>query len=184
VKVETTDLPGVLLLTPRVFRDDRGFFLEAYNAREIGAAGLPTEFVQDNHSRSLAGVVRGFHYQLTHPQGKLVRVARGAIFDVVLDIRLGSPTFGQWIALELTDEQQQMVWVPAGFAHAFCCLRDDTDVIYKCTEFYSPDDEHGVLWNDPDLAIQWPAIARRASGKDANYQPLRARRTDLPRYQP
>jgi dTDP-4-dehydrorhamnose 3,5-epimerase len=184
VRVEQTGLPGVLLLTPRVFRDERGFFLESYNAREIGAAGLPTNFVQDNHSRSTAGVVRGFHYQLTHPQGKLIRVARGAIVDVVLDIRLGSPTFGQSVALELDGDQHRMVWIPPGFAHAFCSLGDETDVVYKCTDFYAPDDDRGVLWNDPDLSIAWPAIARMVSPKDAAYQPLRAPRTDLPRYQP
>ena len=184
MKVERTALPGVLLLTPRVFRDQRGFFLESYNAREIADAGIPTEFVQDNHSRSVAGVVRGFHYQLVHPQGKLIRVARGAVFDVVLDIRVGSPTFGQSSAVELDDQQQRMVWIPPGFAHGFCSLADETDVVYKCTDFYVPDDDRGVLWNDPDLAIQWPAIARTVSAKDATYLPLRASRTDLPRYQP
>jgi len=184
VRVEQTELPGVLLLTPRVFRDERGFFLESYNAREITAAGLPTNFVQDNHSRSKTGVVRGFHYQLRHPQGKLIQVARGAIFDVVLDIRTGSPTFGKSVAVDLDDEQHRMVWIPPGFAHAFCSLVDDTDVVYKCTDFYAPDDDRGVLWNDPDLSIPWPAIARTVSAKDASYQRLHAPRTDLPRYQP
>lgn len=184
MKVERTALPGVVVLTPRVFRDERGFFLEAFNAREIAAAGLPTGFVQDNHSRSAGGVVRGLHYQLDHPQGKLVRVARGAAFDVVLDIRVGSPTFGRWVTIDLDDERQQMVWVPPGFAHGFCALMDGTDVVYKCTEFYAPADERGVLWNDPDLAIPWPAIATRVSAKDASSLPLRAPRTDLPAYTP
>jgi len=184
VRVEETGLPGVLLLTPRVFHDERGFFLESFNARDISVAGIPTRFVQDNHSRSKAGVVRGFHYQLVHPQGKLVRVARGKIFEVSLDIRVGSPTFGQSVALELDDEKQQMVWIPPGFAHGFCSLMDKTDVVYKCTDFYAPDDDRGVLWNDPDLSIPWPAIARTVSAKDASYQPLRAPRTDLPRYHP
>ena len=184
MKVERTALPGVVVLTPRVFRDERGFFLEAFNAREIAAAGLPTGFVQDNHSRSAGGVVRGLHYQLDHPQGKLVRVARGAAFDVVLDIRVGSPTFGRWVTIDLDDERQQMVWVPPGFAHGFCALMDGTDVVYKCTEFYAPADERGVLWNDPDLAIPWPAIATHVSAKDASSLPLRAPRTDLPAYTP
>ena len=184
MKVEPTELPGVLLLTPRVFRDERGFFLESYNAREISTAGLPTDFVQDNHSRSAAGVVRGFHYQLIHPQGKLVRVARGAVFGVVLDIRVGSPTFGRHSAYQLDDDQHQMVWIPPGFAHGFCTLVDGTDVVYKCTDFYAPDDDRGVLWNDPDLGVPWPVVTPTVSAKDATYLPLRAPRSDLPRYQP
>jgi dTDP-4-dehydrorhamnose 3,5-epimerase len=183
VMVERTALSGVLVLTPRVFRDDRGFFLEAFNAREFAAAGLPTGFVQDNHSRSAAGVVRGLHYQLHHEQGKLVRVTRGAVFDVVADIRVGSPTFGRWVAVELSDREHRMVWIPPGFAHGFCALVDDTDVVYKCTEFYAPDDDRGVLWSDPDLAIPWPRAAS-VSPKDAGYLPLRATRQDLPSYQP
>jgi dTDP-4-dehydrorhamnose 3,5-epimerase len=184
VKVDRTVLPGVLILTPRVFRDERGFFLEAFNARDIAAAGLPTAFVQDNHSRSAAGVVRGLHYQLEHPQGKLVRVARGAVRGVALDIRVGSPTFGQSVMVELNDEEHRMFWVPPGFAHGFCALVDGTDVIYKCTDFYVPDDERGVLWNDPDLRIPWPATAGRVSAKDARLLPLRAPRQDLPAYRP
>jgi len=183
VKVEPTALPGVLLLTPRVYRDDRGFFLESFNARTFAAAGLPTEFVQDNHSRSAAGVVRGLHYQLRHAQGKLVRVIRGAVFDVAVDIRVGSPTFAQWVGTELRDDDPRMLWIPPGFAHGFCALADATDLVYKCTDFYAPEDECGVLWNDPDLGIRWPAIATRVSGKDARYPPLRAAPEDrLPRY--
>jgi dTDP-4-dehydrorhamnose 3,5-epimerase len=184
VKVDRTVLPGVLILTPRVFRDERGFLLEAFNARDIAAAGLPTAFVQDNHSRSAAGVVRGLHYQLEHPQGKLVRVARGAVRGVALDIRVGSPTFGQSVMVELNDEEHRMFWLPPGFAHGFCALVDGTDVMYKCTDFYLPDDERGVLWNDPDLGIPWPATAGRVSAKDALLLPLRAPRQDLPRYRP
>ena len=184
MKVERTALPGVVVLTPRVFRDERGFFLEAFNAREIASAGLPTGFVQDNHSRSAGGVVRGLHYQLDHPQGKLVRVARGAVRGVALDIRVGSPTFGQSAMVELNDEEHRMFWVPPGFAHGFCALVDGTDVMYKCTDFYVPDDERGVLWNDADLGIPWPAAAGRVSAKDARLLPLRAPRTDLPAYTP
>lgn len=184
MKVEGTTLPGVVIVTPRVFKDDRGFFLESFNARAFAAEGLPTGFVQDNHSRSNAGVVRGLHYQLEHPQGKLVRVVRGAAFDVVVDIRVGSPTFGRWTAAELSDRDHRMVWAPPGFAHGFCALTDGTDVVYKCTDFYAADDDHGILWSDPGLAIPWPAIAQRASGKDARYLPLRAPRSDLPTYRP
>jgi dTDP-4-dehydrorhamnose 3,5-epimerase len=184
VKVDATALPGVLRITPTVFRDDRGFFLEWFNARGLAAAGLPTAFVQDNHSRSALGVVRGLHYQLKHPQGKLVRVVRGAVLDVAVDIRVGSPTFGRWEASELSDENHRMVWIPPGFAHGFCALTDGADVVYKCTDFYASDDDYGILWNDPDLAIPWPAAAARVSAKDSRYLTLRAPRSDLPVYQP
>ncbi len=184
MKVEATALPGVLRVTPSVFRDDRGFFLEWFNAGAFAAAGLPTAFVQDNHSRSAAGVVRGLHYQLVQPQGKLVRVTRGAVMGVALDIRVGSPTFGRSATFDLSDENFGMVWIPPGFAHGFCALADDTDVVYKCTALFAPGDDHGVLWNDPDLGIPWPAIATRVSEKDARYLPLRAARADLPAYRP
>jgi dTDP-4-dehydrorhamnose 3,5-epimerase len=184
VKVDATALPGVLRITPTVFRDDRGFFLEWFNARAFAAAGLPTAFVQDNHSRSAAGVVRGLHYQLVQPQGKLVRVTRGAIMGAAVDIRVGSPTFGRSTTFDLSDQNLGMVWIPPGFAHGFCALTDGADVVYKCTDFYAPDDDHGIFWNDPDLAIAWPAAAARVSAKDARYLPLRAPRSDLPVYQP
>lgn len=184
MRVETTVLPGVLLVTPEVFSDDRGFFLESFNARTFAAAGLPTAFVQDNHSRSAAGVVRGLHYQLEQPQGKLVRAVRGAVMGVALDIRVGSPTFGRWTTFRLDDENHCLVWIPPGFAHGFCALAEGTDVVYKCTDFYTPTDDRGVFWNDPELAIPWPAIASRVSEKDARYLPLRAPRSDLPVYRP
>ncbi len=184
MKVEPTALPGVLVVTPRVFEDGRGSFLEAFNARQFAGAGLTTTFVQDNQSRSGIGVVRGLHYQLEHPQGKLVRVVRGVVLDVAVDIRVGSPTFGRWAVSELSDENHRMVWIPPGFAHGFCALTGGADVVYKCTDFYASDDDHGVLWNDPDLAIPWPAPAARVSAKDARYLPLRAPRSDLPVYQP
>jgi len=183
VKVDATALPGVLRITPTVFRDDRGFFLEWFNARTFAAAGLPTAFVQDNHSRSAAGVVRGLHYQLARPQGKLVRVTRGAVMGAAVDIRVGSPTFGRSTTFDLSDQNLGMIWIPPGFAHGFCALID-ADVVYKCTDFYAADDDHGVLWNDPDLAIPWPAAAARVSAKDARYLPLRAPRSDLPVYRP
>jgi len=183
VKVDATALPGVLRITPTVFRDDRGFFLEWFNARAFATAGLPTAFVQDNHSRSAAGVVRGLHYQLARPQGKLVRVTRGAVMGAAVDIRVGSPTFGRSTTFDLSDQNLGMIWIPPGFAHGFCALID-ADVVYKCTDFYAADDDHGVLWNDPDLAIPWPAAAARVSAKDARYLPLRAPRSDLPVYRP
>ena len=183
MKVDATALPGVLRITPTVFRDDRGFFLEWFNARAFAAAGLPTAFVQDNHSRSAAGVVRGLHYQLARPQGKLVRVTRGAVMGAAVDIRVGSPTFGRSTTFDLSDQNLGMIWIPPGFAHGFCALID-ADVVYKCTDFYAADDDHGVLWNDPDLAIPWPAAAARVSAKDARYLPLRAPRSDLPVYRP
>ena len=183
MKVDATALPGVLRITPTVFRDDRGFFLEWFNARTFAAAGLPTAFVQDNHSRSAAGVVRGLHYQLARPQGKLVRVTRGAVMGAAVDIRVGSPTFGRSTTFDLSDQNLGMIWIPPGFAHGFCALID-ADVVYKCTDFYAADDDHGVLWNDPDLAIPWPAAAARVSAKDARYLPLRAPRSDLPVYRP
>jgi dTDP-4-dehydrorhamnose 3,5-epimerase len=182
VNVQPTDLPGVQLITPRVFPDERGFFLETFTAREFVAAGLPVNFVQDNHSRSAAGVVRGLHYQLAHPQGKLVFVTRGAVLDVVVDIRVGSPTFGQVVTVGLDDVDHRIVWIPPGFAHGFCSLAEGTDVVYKCTDFFAADDDHGILWNDPDLGIPWPPNAGRVSRKDAGYLPLRASRDDLPRY--
>ncbi|HEX5386109.1 MAG TPA: dTDP-4-dehydrorhamnose 3,5-epimerase [Gemmatimonadales bacterium] len=180
--VEVTALPGVLLLVPRVFGDPRGYFLESFNRRVFQEAGLPVEFVQDNHSRSRAGVLRGLHYQLPHPQGKLVRVARGRVFDVAADIRVGSPTFGRWVGVELSDENARMLWVPPGFAHGFCALSDPADVAYKCTELYHPEGERGVRWDDPDLAIEWPVHDPLLSPKDAAYLPLGAARDDLPRY--
>lgn len=185
MRVESTALPGVRLLTPRVFSDDRGFFLESFNARAFAAAGLPADFVQDNHSRSAAGVVRGLHYQHPHAQGKLIRVVRGAAVDVAVDVRRGSPTFARWVVTELREDDHRLLWIPAGFAHGFCALTDDTDLVYKCTDFYSAGDEHGIRWNDPELAIPWPSIATRVSGKDAGYPPLHTIPEGLlPRYQP
>ena len=168
-----TSLPGVLLLQPKVFRDDRGFFLESYRVDRFRAAGIPDVFVQDNHSRSERGVLRGLHYQEPNPQGKLVRCPRGAIFDVAVDIRRGSPTFGKWYGVELNEANQQMLWVPPGFAHGFCSLADDTDVLYKVTALYDPAADRSILWNDPDIGIQWPIRDPRLSPKDAAAPRLR-----------
>ena len=162
-----TPLPGVLLLRPRVFADDRGYFLETYNASRFREMGLPETFVQDNHSRSRRGVLRGLHFQEPHAQGKLVRCTRGSIFDVAVDIRVGSPTFAQWFGTELTEQNRELLWVPPGFAHGFCALTDDTDVLYKCTTFYDASADRGVAWNDPDIGIGWPVAAPLLSPKDS-----------------
>lgn len=162
-----TSLPGVLLIEPKVFADDRGFFLETYHAARLREAGIAAPFVQDNHSRSRKGVLRGLHFQEPHPQGKLVRCSRGAIFDVAVDIRRGSPAFGKWFGAELTEANFRMLWVPPGFAHGFCALEDDTDVIYKCTELYQHEFDRVVAWNDPAIGIDWPVKEPLLSGKDA-----------------
>jgi dTDP-4-dehydrorhamnose 3,5-epimerase len=156
MNIRETPLPGVLLLEPKVFRDERGFFIETFNTRSLVGSGVAAEFVQDNHSRSTRGVVRGLHYQLRSPQGKLVHVARGRIFDVAVDIRLGSPHFGEWFGTELDDENLASLWIPPGFAHGVCVLSDVADVIYKCTTLYDPADDRGILWNDPAVGIEWP----------------------------
>jgi len=156
VKLVDTDLPEVKIIEPAVFGDDRGFFLESWNAAAFAKAGLDLTFVQDNHSRSAKGVLRGLHYQRRQPQGKLVRVARGAVFDVAVDIRPTSPNFGKWVGVTLSEANKRMLWVPPGFAHGFLTLEDGTDFLYKCTDFYRPDDEHSVIWSDPDIGIDWP----------------------------
>ena len=156
MKVVDTDLPGLKVIEPRVFADERGFFLETWNLRAFRDAGLEAAFVQDNHSRSARGVLRGMHYQIRRPQGKLVRVAAGAVFDVAVDLRRGSATFGQWFGAELSAENGRMMWVPAGFAHGFLSLTDGADFLYKCTDYYAPEHERVLRWDDPDLGIPWP----------------------------
>lgn len=155
-----TALAGVLILEPTVFGDTRGFFMESYNRRRFAAAtGVDPEFVQDNHSRSAKGVLRGLHYQLRQPQGKLVRVVQGAVFDVALDIRPGSPTFGRWAGVELTADNQRQLWVPPGLAHGFVVLSDSADFLYKTTDYYAPEHERCIAWDDPALGIDWPLAA-------------------------
>lgn len=156
MKVESLAIPDVKLLTPRAFGDDRGFFLESFNARVFEEAGLPTEWRQDNHSRSVRGVLRGLHYQLVEPQGKLVRVTRGAVFDVAVDIRLSSPTFGKWVGAELSDSNFAMLYVPPGFAHGFAVLSEIADFCYKCTTMWNQPSDRSLRWDDPDIAIDWP----------------------------
>ena len=151
-----TALPGALTIEPRVFGDSRGFFMETWNVGAFAAAGLDLAFVQDNHSRSQKGVLRGLHFQNPGPQGKLVRVTNGAVFDVAVDLRASSPTFGQWVGVELSAENKRMFWVPEGFAHGFLTLEDDTDFLYKCTAPYAPQSDHTLAWDDPAVGIEWP----------------------------
>lgn len=184
LSVRETELPEVLLLEPRVFRDDRGFFTETFSTRAIEGSGIPLQFVQDNHSRSSQGVLRGLHYQLRRPQGKLVHVARGRIFDVAVDIRLGSSNFGRWFGAQLDDDNLRSLWIPPGFAHGFCVLSDVADVIYKCTALYDPQDDRGVAWNDPRFSIQWPVSNPLVSAKDSRHALISEGRDDLPRYAP
>ena len=169
MKVTRTEIPDVLLLEPKAFGDARGFFLESYNQkvfREV--TGLDVQFVQDNHSRSAQGVLRGLHYQLKQPQGKLVRVVRGAVFDVAVDVRKSSATFGKWVGAELSEENQHQFWVPPGFAHGFVVLSESADFLYKATDYYAPQHERCIAWNDPAIGIEWPrAVLPKLSEKDA-----------------
>lgn len=179
-----TELPGVVIVEPRVFVDARGFFFESYHAQRYADAGLPAVFVQDNHSRSVRGTIRGLHYQLHHPQVKLVRVTVGTVFDVAVDVRRGSPTFGRWVGVELSAENKRQLFVPSGFAHGFCVTSQNAELQYKCTDFYEPADERGVLFNDPTIDISWPVRDPVISEKDARLAPLTLGRDDLPVYSP
>lgn len=156
MKLIETTLPDVVILEPRVFGDDRGFFFESWNEATFRSLGLPTHFMQDNHSGSRKGVLRGLHYQLQQPQGKLVRVLRGEIFDVAVDIRRRSPQFGRWFGVHLSAENRRELWIPAGFAHGFLVTSEFAEVAYKATELYAPAHEHSILWNDPKIGIDWP----------------------------
>jgi dTDP-4-dehydrorhamnose 3,5-epimerase len=159
MKVTPTTIADVLIIEPKVFGDARGFFLESFNQKAFDeAVGEHVEFVQDNHSRSVKGVLRGLHYQIEQPQGKLVRAARGAVFDVAVDVRKSSPTFGQWVGVELSEDNHKQMWVPAGFAHAFLVLSESADFMYKTTDYYAPAHERAIAWNDPELDIRWPDV--------------------------
>lgn len=168
MKVTPASLPDVLLIEPKIWRDERGLFLESFHERKLADAGVPGPFVQDNHSRSHRNVLRGLHYQIQHPQGKLVRVTSGRVFDVAVDLRRSSPTFGRWTSAVLDGESLNMMWVPAGFAHGYLVLSESADFLYKTTDFYSPQHERTLAWNDPELAIAWPGDAAQfiVSAKD------------------
>ena len=174
MKVERASIADVLIIEPRLFGDARGFFMETWNERSFEQLGIKAQFVQDNHSRSAKNVLRGLHYQVRQPQGKLVRVTAGEIWDVAVDLRRGSPSFGRWTATSLSAEAARMLWIPPGFAHGFLVLSDSADVLYKTTDFYAPEHERTLLWNDPQLAIAWPAagIAPLLSDKDRRGTPL------------
>jgi len=168
------DIPGLVLIQPQVFEDGRGFFMETYKIPDFAAAAIDANFVQENHSRSAGGVLRGLHYQNPpFAQGKLLRVIKGEIFDVAVDIRKGSPTWGKWLGIILSEQNKNMLYIPAGFAHGFCVLSDIAEVIYKTTNLYSPESEAGIIWNDPDLNIKWPVKDPILSEKDGNWPALR-----------
>jgi len=168
MNIVPTDIPDLLIIEPKVFGDDRGFFLESWNASVFKELGLDLQFVQDNHSRSARGVLRGLHFQNPNPQGKLVRVVAGRVWDVAVDLRKSSPTFGKWAGVELSAANKRMFWVPPGFAHGFVSLEDGTDFLYKCTSFYEPANEHSLAWDDPTVGIEWPleGIEPQLSAKD------------------
>ncbi len=173
-KVTKTKLAGVLILEPQVFGDERGFFMETYNKEEFKKLGINVDFVQDNHTKSQKGVLRGLHFQKQYPQGKLVRVVAGKVFDVAVDLRKDSPTFGQWAGIELSAENKKLFWVPQGFAHGFVALEEDTEFLYKCDELYHPEDEGGLIWNDPEVGIKWPIDSQPLlSDKDQKFPTLK-----------
>lgn len=177
MKVTETNIPDVLIFEPKIFGDTRGFFMESFNRKVFDdAIGGHLDFVQDNHSRSTKGVLRGLHYQIQQPQGKLVRVARGVVFDVAVDIRKSSASFGQWVGVELTEDNHRQLWVPPGFAHGFLVLSDSADFLYKTTDYYAPAHERSIVWNDQDIGISWPALgmAPSLSAKDEAGQKLSA----------
>lgn len=177
----TTEIPDVILIEPRVFADERGFFMETWHKQKFLKGGIDADFVQDNHSRSVQGMLRGLHYQVKRQQGKLVRVILGEVYDVAVDIRRGSPTFGKWIGFYLSAENKRMLWIPPGFAHGFYVTSDVAEFVYKCTDFYAPKHERCIIWNDSNLGIQWPLINGMApvlSAKDA--KGIRLEEAELP----
>ena len=184
MKAIPTELPGVIIIEPRVFSDTRGFFFESYHAARYAEAGITVTFVQDNHSSSAKNTIRGLHYQLRRPQAKLMRVIRGSVLDVAVDIRRGSPMFGRWVGVELSAENRRQLFVPAGFGHGFCATSDVAELEYKCSDVYVADDQHGVLWSDLTIGIKWPVRDPILSDADRAYRPLMADRDDLPVYRP
>lgn len=180
MKFTPTEIPDVILIEPDVFGDNRGFFMETWHAEKFAAGGIAADFVQDNHSRSSHGILRGLHYQVTKPQGKLVRVLGGEVFDVAVDLRKNSVTFGQWVGMHLSEDNKKMLWIPPGFAHGFYVISEQADFFYKCTDFYVPEYERAIRWDDPDFGIDWPLVdgnppvlapkdAAAAAFKDAEY---------------
>jgi dTDP-4-dehydrorhamnose 3,5-epimerase len=185
LQITETSLPGVLLIQPRVFGDARGFFMETYRQNVLAEAGIHESFVQDNHSRSSRGVLRGLHYQRRHAQAKLCRVAQGEVLDIAVDIRVGSPNFGKWIGVVLSGENHTQIYIPKGFAHGFVVRSETADFLYKCSDYYDGPDDRGVLWSDPGLAINWDMPSPIVSEKDQRYPPLAQIPADqLPRYEP
>jgi dTDP-4-dehydrorhamnose 3,5-epimerase len=182
VRITTIDIPGVLVLEPKVFRDPRGFFVETYHAQRYVEAGITEQFVQDNYSRSVRGTLRGLHFQEPHAQGKLVMAVEGTVYDVVVDIRKGSPSFGKWYGVELSAENMRQIYIPPGCAHGFCVTSETAAFMYKCTDFYSPDDERGIPWNDPALGIAWPVARPILSARDQTYPTLAQMGPVLPLY--
>jgi len=178
-----TDLPGVTIIEPKVFGDSRGYFVETWNQLRYHEAGLPSSFVQDNLSRSARGVLRGIHFQNPKSQGKLITVLEGEVYDVAVDVRVGSPTFGRWVGVALSGENKRQIYIPPGFGHGFCVTSESALFTYKCTELYAPDAERGILWDDPDLAIRWPVERPTLSSKDSCYPRLKQlERSVLPTY--
>lgn len=167
MNVIQTNISGLIVIEPRVFGDSRGFFIETFQTKRYREIGIPLDFVQDNLSRSSKGVLRGLHFQRNHPQGKLVQVVRGAVFDVAVDVRRDSSSFGQWHGVTLSDENHRQFYLPPGMAHGFCVLSDTADFAYKCTDYYHPEDEGGIIWDDPDIDIRWPITDPVVSDKDA-----------------
>jgi dTDP-4-dehydrorhamnose 3,5-epimerase len=166
MKVIPTEIRDILIIEPTVYEDERGFFLESYNQKKFKIKGIDVQFVQDNHSKSVKNTLRGLHYQINPGQGKLVRVISGEVFDVAVDIRFGSPTFGHWVGYHLTSENKKQIYIPVGFAHGFCVLSNSAEVEYKCTDFYSAENERGIKWDDPDIGIEWPIKDPILSSKD------------------
>jgi len=182
VRVTTIDIPGVLVIEPKVFRDRRGFFVETYHVQRYEDAGITERFVQDNYSRSVRSTLRGLHFQEPHAQGKLVMAVEGTVYDVVVDVRKGSPSFGKWYGAELSAENLWQIYVPPGCAHGFCVISETAAFLYKCTDYYSPENERGVLWNDPALGIVWPVSQPILSAKDQAYPTLAQMTAELPSY--
>lgn len=184
MRVTPIDIPGVLVIEPDIFHDARGVFLETHHQRRYAEVGIPGPFVQDNYSTSIRGTLRGLHFQEPHAQGKLVMVTEGTVFDVVVDIRKGSPAFGTWYGAELSAVNRRQLYVPPGCAHGFCVTSASAAFLYKCTDYYSPKDERGILWNDPSLGIRWPIATPLLSAKDQAFKTLAAMEAELPIYQP